>query len=236
MPAKKRTSKRKPKVKFEDYIDIISEEIKKRKGKWTLTSIAWMDFEDISQILKIHIFKKWHLYDQSKPLLPWLNRIISNQLKNLVRNNYTNYCKPCLRCAAAEPDDSCAIYEEQCDACPLFKTWLKRKKSAYDLKITVPLDNHTQEIQSISSLNTFDEFNLIKIHQRMREVLKPVEWKVYFHFYIKNVKEREIAKMLGFKTTEKNRSPGYKQLRNIQKSIINKFKRCLYNDELDLIL
>ena len=57
MPAKKKTSKRKPKVKFEDSIDIISEEIKKRKGKWTLTSIAWMDFEDISQILKIHIFR-----------------------------------------------------------------------------------------------------------------------------------------------------------------------------------
>ena len=58
MPAKKRTSKRKPKIKFEDSIDIISEEIKKRKGKWTLTSIAWMDFEDISQILKdTHIQK-----------------------------------------------------------------------------------------------------------------------------------------------------------------------------------
>jgi hypothetical protein len=42
--------------------------------------------------------------------------------------------------------------------------------------------------------------------------------------------------MLGFKTTEKNRSPGYKQLRNIQKSIINKFKKCLRDDELDLIL
>jgi len=121
MPAKKRTNKRKPKIKFEDNIDIISEEIKKRKGKWTLTSIAWMDFEDISQILKIHIFKKWHLYDQTKPMLPCLNRIISNQLKNLVRNNYTNYCKPCLRCAAAEPDSSCSIYGNQDSRCPLFK-------------------------------------------------------------------------------------------------------------------
>ena len=107
MSTKKKLTK-KTKLKFEDCIDVISEEISKRKNKWTLTSISWMDFEDISQIVTIHIFKKWSLYDQSKPLLPWLNRIISNQLKNLIRNNYSNYCKPCLRCAAAEPDSSCS--------------------------------------------------------------------------------------------------------------------------------
>ena len=75
-----------------------------------------------------------------------------------------------MKCAAAEPDDGCAIYKEQCDVCPLFKTWLKRKKSAYDLKITVPLDNHAQEIQSISSLNTFDEFNLGLLNEQ--EIIK----------------------------------------------------------------
>ena len=85
MPKKKAQEK-----KFEDCIDVIDQEISKRRNKWTLTSIAWMDFDDISQILKIHIYKKWHLYDNSKPLAPWLNRIISNQLKNLIRNNYSN--------------------------------------------------------------------------------------------------------------------------------------------------
>ena len=90
MPAKKESKIKKKNVKFEDKIQTIDEEINKRRNKWTLTSIAWMDFEDISQILKIHIFKKWHLFNQDKPLLPWLNRIISNQLKNLIRNNYSN--------------------------------------------------------------------------------------------------------------------------------------------------
>ena len=71
------------KVNFEDFIETIDEEIKKRKSKWKLTSITWMDFDDISQILRIHIYKKWHLYDLNKPLAPWLNRIITNQIKNL---------------------------------------------------------------------------------------------------------------------------------------------------------
>ena len=85
---------------FEDFIDTIDEEIKKRKSKWKLTSITWMDFDDISQILRIHIYKKWHLYDPAKPLAPWLNRISPNQIKNLIRNNYANYARPCLKCAA----------------------------------------------------------------------------------------------------------------------------------------
>ena len=72
---------RKPKLKFEDHIEQIDKEIKKRRSKWNLTALSWMDFDDVSQILRIHIFNKWHLYDINKPLNPWINRIISNQIK-----------------------------------------------------------------------------------------------------------------------------------------------------------
>ena len=232
MPAKKRIKKRKPKIKFEDNIDIISEEIRKRKGKWTLTSIAWMDFEDISQILKIHIFKKWHLYDQDKPILPWLNRIISNQLKNLVRNNYTNYCKPCLRCAAAEPDSSCSIYGAQDSRCPLYKRWVMKKKSAYDVKMALPLENHRNEVNEGADHPSLVD-GIAKLHDKLKQTLKPNEWLVYQSFYIDNESEVDIAKKLNFKTTEKNRSPGYKQIKNIQKSIINKAKKILEKEEID---
>lgn len=218
---------------FEDYIDVIDEEIRKRKGKWTLTSIAWMDYEDISQILKIHIFKKWHLFDQKKPLLPWLNRIISNQLKNLIRNNYSNYCKPCLRCAASEPDSGCAIYGSQDQRCPLYKQWLLKKKSAYDVKMALPLENHVNEVNEALASSSDIEEGIRKLHNKLKTVLKPSEWIVYEGYYIKNKSEADIAKELNFKTTEKNRTPGYKQIRNIQKSIVNKAKRILAKDELD---
>ncbi|NDG33354.1 sigma-70 family RNA polymerase sigma factor, partial [bacterium] len=90
------------KPSFESLIDVIDSEIIKRKNKWNLTAINWMDFHDVAQILRIHIHKKWHLYDHKKPLAPWVNRIISNQIKNLIRNNYSNFTRPCLKCAAAE--------------------------------------------------------------------------------------------------------------------------------------
>ena len=77
--------KKDKKLIFEECIEIIDAELQKRKNRWNLTSLAWMDYDDVSQIIRIHIHKKWNLYDQSKPLAPWLNRIISNQIKNIIK-------------------------------------------------------------------------------------------------------------------------------------------------------
>ena len=115
--------------RFEDVFKEINTEIQKRKGKWNLTILSWMDFDDVAQIIRIHIYKKWHLYDPTKPLSPWLNRIISNQIKNLIRNNYGNYARPCVKCAAAENERSCVIYGSQCSDCPLYAHWTKSKKT-----------------------------------------------------------------------------------------------------------
>jgi len=67
----------------------------------------------------------------------------------------------------------------------------------------------------------------------LKKVLKPAEWVVYEMLCLENKKESEVAKVLGFKTSEKNRSPGYKQIKNIKKSIIIKAKRCLINGEVE---
>ena len=230
MPKKKAQEK-----KFEDCIDVIDQEISKRRNKWTLTSIAWMDFDDISQILKIHIYKKWHLYDNSKPLAPWLNRIISNQLKNLIRNNYSNYCKPCLKCAAAEPDSACSIYGNQDDRCPLFKSWLLKKKSAYDVKMALPLEKHREQVNEVEVSPADIELGIFKLNKKLKEILKPNESIVYEGFYMMNKTESEIAETLNFKTTEKNRTPGYKQIKNIQKSILTKARKILEKNDLDWI-
>ena len=82
------------------------------------------------------------MYDKAKPLAPWINRIITNQIKNLIRNNYGNFTRPCLRCAAAESTDLCTIYEKQCNTCPLYAQWEKTKKRAHDAKLPLALDNH----------------------------------------------------------------------------------------------
>lgn len=222
------------KPSFEDKILDINTEIRKRKNKWSLNALNWIDFDDVSQILRIHIYKKWHLYDPIKPLAPWLNRIISNQIKNIIRNNYGNYSRPCLKCAAAEGSDLCKIYGKQDGSCPLYAAWQKNKKTAYDLKIPVPLENHSQEVCNIPQ----DDLNIEKciqlVHTKMHSTLKPIEWKVYKYLYIENQNEEDLAKLMGYKTNEKNRSPGYKQIKNIKKAIIFKVKKLISGGEIDL--
>lgn len=222
------------KPSFESLIDVVNSEIIKRKNKWNLTAINWMDFSDVAQILRIHIYKKWHLYDHKKPLAPWVNRIISNQIKNLIRNNYSNFTRPCLKCAAAEGEDGCNIYGQQCNKCPLYANWEKSKKSAHDTKLTLSMENHSQEINNLPSDSLDLEESAKNIHIKMEKVLKPIEWKVYKYLYIEGKDEEQTAKLMGYRTSEKNRIAGYKQIKNIKKIIIIKVKKHLYNGDIDI--
>ena len=226
---------RKPKrPKFEECIDVIDQEIKKRRSKWNLTALAWMDFDDVSQILRFHIYKKWEMYDPSQPLSPWVNRIISNQIKNLIRNNYGNFTRPCLKCAAAEGFGGCSIYVDQDSRCPLFAKWEKTKKRAHDAKLPLALENHTKEVSSMGG-DFFDvEMAAKKLHEKMRTILKANELQVYELLYIHNLEEEEVAIRMGYKTTEKNRQPGYKQIKNIKKSIITKVKKEINKNGADI--
>lgn len=223
------------KPSFEGSLDEINTEISKRKPKWNLTALSWLDYEDVAQIIRVHIFKKWSKYNPTKPLGPWVNRIISNQIKNLIRNNYGNYSRPCLKCSASEGDDLCAIYVKQCSKCPLYAQWEKTKKRAYDTKLPVPLENHVQEVFSRAEDSIDIEKSSKNLHVRMEAILKPTEWKIYKALYIDNLSEEETATLMGYKTTEKNRTAGYKMIGNIKKSIIKKAKVCIMRGEIDIV-
>ena len=221
-------------IDFEESIQEIDFEINKRRKKWSLTTITWMDFEDVAQILRIHIYTKWHLYDSTKPLAPWLNRLISNQIKNLIRNTYSNFTRPCLKCSASEGSEFCSIYGKQDNSCPLFAFWEKSKKKAHDVKIPLPLDNHSQEVYRDYNDNIDLESNLRRLNEALEKNLKPTEWKLYKLIYLENLSEEEAAKKMGYKSTEEGRSPGYKQIKNIRKSIIEKTKKLIENGKLDI--
>ena len=189
-----------------------------------------MDFDDVSQILRLHIYKKWHLWDQERALEPWLNRVITNQINNLMRNLYGNFARPCLGCVANQGGDLCSIFEKQCSLCPLYAHWEKHKKSAHDTKLPVPIDIHIQEVYSIPENNS-DIFKQVEeIHIKMKKVLSPLQYKVYDLLFIQGKSNEEVAKSMGYKTTEKNRTPGYKQLPNMRKAIINKARKLIEKD------
>lgn len=230
------------KKKFEEMYEKIDEVIKKRKSKWRLKAITWFDFEDIEQIIKLHIYKKWHLWDQSRPIEPWVNRIATNQIRNIIRNNYTSIAKPCLSCPFNTSKGIEVVYEDscgftpskvQCNECPLYAKWEKLKKPAYDIKMTVSLENHKNYYMAFESSTNYDYVEAEKrMHLLMKDHLNDKQFLAYKLFFIDNLTDDQVAKILRFKTNETGRKAGYKQIKNLKKMLYLKAQKILKDNDL----
>jgi hypothetical protein len=120
-------------LKFEDKIDNINQLIQKNRGRWHLSDIGGFGFEDVAQTIRIHIHDKWGQWDQSRPFDHWCNKLIINQIKNLVRNRYSRDAPPCSSCQFDRGGDLCGYTNSgsKCEECPLFRKWAKKKQSKF---------------------------------------------------------------------------------------------------------
>ena len=193
-----------------------------------------MSFEDVEQIIKLHIFRKWSMWDQDKPLEPWVSRIISNQIRNLIRNNYTNYVKPCMSCPHNLGDDFCSLSSNglQNSSCDLFSIWEKGKKHGYNIKLPLELENHSKEIENISSESLDFDSAIISLNEHMQHVLPENYYKAYKMLYFEKKSDEEVAKFLGYRSSEKNRKIGYKQIKNLKKLFRDKAIEILKNFDI----
>jgi len=219
---------------FVDCIEIINTQIIRRRGRWRLNALAWIDFDDISSILRIHIFKKWHLYDQKQPLAPWVNKIITNQLQNLTRNLYSNFTKPCLgppQCAGNEGGDLCSLTEsgKQCGECIMYRRWEIKKKSAYDTKLPISLDGHN--LSSICSSNNFNPQNIINFHEHMLNVLTGSDRIAYKALYVDEKSEKEASMLLGYGKS----LGGVRQVKKLAQKLTERAKKEIANGEVDIL-
>lgn len=210
------------KKSYEEFQEQIDNELKKRQGKWRLTSIAWMDYDDVCQIIRAHIYKKWDQWDQVRPLAPWVNKIITNQIKNLLRNHYQNYAKPCVNCPfnlSGGIDDACSFTKtgRQDNNCPLFKKWNKSKKYAYSVKLPLSIEDNINKINNHDPNYLYSiEDSVDKVNAILKEKLTEKQFFIYKMLFIDRLEEEEAARVLGYKTSEKGRKAGYKQIKNLK--------------------
>jgi hypothetical protein len=232
MPRKKKGVVR---PSFEDSIDIINSEIQKRKHRWHLTAIAWMDFEDVAQRLRIHIYKKWEKWDPLRPMRPWLNQVINHQMTNMLRNHYSNFSRPCLKCPFNTGDYGCSIYGTQNNSCKDYSKWEKSKKSAYDVKfpLSIHSPNHDNPETTLENVlhdteNMMDIENLMPLfHEIMKKNLSIIEWKVYDYMFLQHLDEAEVAKKMGYKLSLKEGRPAYRQISKIKSKILQKAREVV---------
>jgi len=222
--------------KYEDYAQVIDAIIQRFRKKWQLKAINWFDFDDVSQIVKIHIHNKWSMWDQSKPLEPWVARIVSNQIKNIIRNNYTNYVKPCMQCRFNMGDNLCAMTKNgiQNSSCADYAKWTKQKQAGYGVKLPLPMENHSQEINQKHDSGIDFSDSVSKLNEILKTQLSEAHYTVYIMLFFEHKSEEEVAKFMGYKSNEKNRKAGYKQIKNLKKML--KEKAELIIKQYDILL
>lgn len=211
-------------MSFEEALPIINELLSKNKHKWLIKALPWLSWEDVEQIIRLHIFKKFHLFDQKQKLEPWANMIINNQMINLSRNVYLSMERPCLQnggCAFNEGNDHCSFTPSgnQCSECPLYAKWEKTKKHSHNINLPLSLVNHEQEVFDIPTEDVNLDKAILQFNEKIKEKLTKIEYKIYHYIYIQHLSDLSVAEKMGYLSNEKNRKAGYATILRIKKKI-----------------
>ncbi len=222
-----------PKKTFEQYLPEIQLNILKRKGSWTIPSLEW---EDVSQILILKLFNKFEKYSPEKgPFEHWMNRLISNTLANLIRDNFAKYSKPCNSgCVFYEGNDDCSYTKsrKQCIECPLYKKWTRKKQQQYNMVTSVSLEDHSNETYEIKNDITNFEMSKHIIEDRLKEQLNEKEWKVYTLMFIENKPLEFIGRKMGYSLLSSSHIPGYQELLRLKRKFIDLSREIILDEEL----
>lgn len=206
---------------FEDKREDLDQLLLKYRPKWQLSALAWLDYDDVCQIIRLHVYNKWHLWDQSRPFKPWASMIISNQIKNLIRNNYTSFAKPCLRCQYNMGGILCDWTKsgDQDRTCADFDKWKKKKERAYNIKLPLTLDDGVATLNTSSIKDQVDyKLSSSRLHELVMDQLSERHKAIYAMLYIDHKDETEVAKKFGFKgDSTKRKTIRYKQISNLKK-------------------
>ncbi len=182
---------------FEECLPEITRIVRSRKSAWTYVSIV--EWSDISQELLMRAFIKWHTFDPSKGRLEnWLNTLISNAMSNKKRDDCGNrWSRPCVgggksngkSCVYNSGGESCTFTKsgKQCNECPLFEEWTKKRQHQFNIKSTVSLENHAQEVSTLPQ--DFCDIEGIKktVDDEMRKNLTKWEYRIYTALYIEHL-------------------------------------------------
>ncbi len=221
--------------KFEDKIDDINDLLSRYRAKWQLNAIAWMDYDDVCQIIRLHFYNKWHLWNQDMPFKPWASMVISNQMKNIGRNNYSNFAKPCLKCPHFLGNDGCGWTKSgvQDEECPAMKKWKAKKEKVYNLKLPLPIE----EGIFIGQTHKDDHFDysssVDRLHASIMAKLNDKHKIIYEMIYIHGNTDEEIAERFKFKSDpSKRKRTRYKQIANLKKKFYELAAKILEEEDI----
>ncbi|MEK6884624.1 MAG: sigma factor [Nanoarchaeota archaeon] len=222
---KKKKIPAKNKKLFEKNYSAIKKSIESKAHRWTFYADAAISWEDIVQKLMFHVFKKIHLWRPERgPIEPWLNILLSNQMINNLRDMYSGFANPSRNC-------SCFFCSQGLETeCIKYKEWIKHKKNKSDIKLTLPLEHHKQEIYEKPS----QDLDYNKIHKdiiiKIKSMLSYFEYRIYRLAFIKQMEDEEIVKYMKLRESGQNLNTAVRKVVVIRKKIIDLVREILKND------
>jgi len=205
------------KPSFEECYPEIARIVATRRPDWTYVSV--MPYDDVAQELFLRISTKWHLYNPAKApkLEHWVNTLITNAFFNL-RRDVRRFARPCINsdknsgryCSYNLGGDACAYTASkiQCNECPLYAEWAKKRQHQMHSQSYVALENHAQEVSNIQG--DFTDAGPIKewLDEQMLKELNRWEGKVYRALWIRNMTPAETSAWLIKEAAQRKRPLG----------------------------
>lgn len=71
-----------------------------------------------------------------------------------------------------------------------------------------------------------------RLHVKMKERLSKVHYNIYDLLIIKNLSDKEVAKILNLRSSEKGRSPGYKHLNDMRNKFYELAKKVIQEEDI----
>lgn len=218
---------------FKDVLPLVTQEVEKRRGAWRLTT---MDFDDVAQIVMLHVFNKYDMFDPAKgEFSHWLNTLIANAIKNILRDNLMKFNRPCIGCPFNTGGTSCTYTQsgEQDEECAVYARWKQKKEDEYNVRASLSLENHANEAQNMQcDFINIDEAKKV-IDAKILTILNRREKRMYRLLYIKHKTPEQVGKILKYKTSPKAATyAGYQQLRKFQKRVVILAKQVIEDESL----
>lgn len=208
--------------------------IERRRPKWRAISV--LEFDDVKSILLSRIYQQLDLYDEKRPLDRWTNTVISNGIRNLLRDNVYRDARPCISgkapgcgggssygsgCAYNQGDNKCGWTKSglQDSSCAFYAKWMAKKQTKFAISAPLSIENHLDEYHTqpgeIVTEEWVDEKKKL-IDSKILGRLNKEEARIYKLLFIKHLEEEQVGEKMGYKKQANSDVKGYSQIRAIK--------------------
>jgi hypothetical protein len=96
------------------------------------------------------------------------------------------------------------------------------------------MENHQQEIDLFTDSGVNFDASIEKLNAILKKELSSEHYQVYMMLFFQDSSEDDVAKYMGYKTSEKNRTAGYKQIKNLKKMLKEKVQNIIVKNDIIL--